>query len=133
MRSEILIRDEVETPYLPLLDTRPDINLIRKAPLALHMQTPIRLRNILRIDLRVRRQVHAVVLASGDVYRPVDVGPCDVNALRAELLGKRCGECAFGEVGGGEGCHVRVSFNARRGAREDESWRVCGRVTLRMV
>lgn len=110
------------TASLPFLNVRSDVNLVREATLALHVQGPVRLRDIIRIDLGLFCQLGAVVLAPGNVDGAVNVGPRDMDTLGSELLGERYGECTLGKVGAGERGHLSVGLDAGRCTGEDQGW-----------
>lgn len=86
------------------------------------MQVPIRLRNIFRANLTLRRHVLQPLLRSRDVNDTIDDGVGDVHSLGSELFGYRGGEGAESPFAAGEGGHLGVGFHAGGGAGENEGW-----------
>jgi hypothetical protein len=74
---------------LPLLNTRPDINLKRETALALLVQAPIRLGNILWVDLSLRSQMHTIVSTSWNIDWAIDVCPDSIGQPKAEFRASR--------------------------------------------
>lgn len=86
------------------------------------MQVPIRLRNIFRANLTLRRHVLQPLLRSRDVNDTIDDGVGDVHSLWSEFFRDRGAEGAEGPFAAGERGHLGVGFDAGGGAGEDESW-----------
>lgn len=87
------------------------------------MQMPIRIRNRLRVNLRLLGQ--AIRLGARDVDDAVDDRVSDMYALGAELPREGLGHGAEGEFHGGEGGEEGGAFDGGGGAGEDEGWGVC--------
>lgn len=76
---------------LPLLQHRPQINLISPSPAPLRMQPPVNLGNLLAVNTRLSRLPFDPFLGELDVDHAVDDRVRDVHALRAELFGEADG------------------------------------------
>jgi hypothetical protein len=106
----------------PLLQHRPNINLISKTPLPLRMQMPIRLRNIARANLALGRHISQPRLGLRDVIhinRTINDSVRDVHTLWSELFRDRSAQRAEGEFAAGERRHLRVGFDGCGRAGED--------------
>jgi hypothetical protein len=90
------------------------------------MQSPIRLSNIVRANLALRRKVLQPLLGPGDIDDAVDDSMSDVDALRRKLPRDRITQRAQRPLAAGEGGHLRVGFDTCGGAGEDQSWRILG-------
>jgi hypothetical protein len=81
----------------PLLQHRPNINLISKTPLPLRMQIPIRLSNIIRANLAIGRHALQKLLGFRDIVhinRAINDSVKDVHTLWSELFRDRSAQRA---------------------------------------
>ena len=79
-----------------------------------------------RVQLRLHGQMGHEALGSRRVDEAVHDGMADVHALRPELLGHRLRQGPQRPFARRERRHERVGLDRRRGASEDEGWRVRG-------
>jgi len=90
------------------------------------MQAPVRLRNVIRANLALRRHILQPLLSPGDIDDAVDDRVSDVYTLRRELPRDRIAQRTQCPLAAGEGGHLRVGFDTRCGASENEGRRVFG-------
>lgn len=90
------------------------------------MQIPIRLRNIARINLLLRRKIDAIIFTAGNVDWSINNSMRHMHALRRELSRQRHRQCVFREATCRKGSDTGVGFHGSGGAGEDERGRVHG-------
>lgn len=97
------------------------------------MQIPIRLRDVLRPQPRIRVKILEHLLRFRNVDNAIDDRVRDVNALRSEFLRERHAHGAERPFRRGECGHLRVGFDGGGGAGEDEGRWVLGRLVFGML
>lgn len=90
------------------------------------MQTPVRLRNVVRTNLALWRHVFQPLLGPGNVDDAVDDRVSYVHALRCKLPSDRIAQRAQRPLAAGEGGHLRVGFDTCCRAGENQRRRVFG-------
>jgi hypothetical protein len=108
--------------FSPLLQHRPNINLVSKAPHALRVQVPISLRDVARSDLRLGRHVLQIV-PPRNVNGPINDGMRNVHALRRKLPRDRLAQSPQRPLATRERRDLRIRLDRRRGARVNQSRR----------
>ena len=90
------------------------------------MQRPIRLSNIIGANLALGRHVLQPLLSPRNINNTINNSVSDMHALRREFPRDRIAQRAQRPLAAGESGHLRVGFDARCRAGEDQGWRVFG-------